>query len=162
MSFFRSNETRTNSILTSLLYLVVGLFLVGGIVNCGGSSGPTLAPKTFIHDFIAKHKAMVDISLVDFYIKDEQENIAARIDESINTLKSKGTFERTQQATFDFSNLQIQVVGEKEKYVDDEPKTFMKVAVKGSYTMNQKDVAKTIPADEVIILERVGKNWKVT
>jgi hypothetical protein len=54
------------------------------------------------------------------------------------------------------------VVGEKEQYVDDEPKTFLKVAVKGSYTMNQKDAAKTIAADEVIILEMVGNSWKVT
>jgi hypothetical protein len=163
MNFFRSNEKLTNNILTSLFYLVVGLFLVVGTVNCGGgSSGPTQAPKAFIQDFIAKHQAMVDVSLVEFYIKEEQAKVSELIDKSINTLKELGTLESTRQATFDFSNLQLQVVGEKEQYVDDEPKTFLKVAVKGSYTMNQKDAAKTIAADEVIILEMVGNNWKVT
>jgi hypothetical protein len=163
MIFFRSNEKLTNNILTSLFYLVVGLFLVVGTVNCGGgSSGPTQAPKAFIQDFIAKHQAMVDVSLVEFYIKEEQAKVSELIDKSINTLKELGTLESTRQATFDFSNLQLQVVGEKEQYVDDEPKTFLKVAVKGSYTMNQKDAAKTIAADEVIILEMVGNNWKVT
>jgi hypothetical protein len=159
----KSQQKVISNIWTCLLYAVVGLFLVVGTVNCGGgSSGPTQAPKAFIEDFIAKHKAMVDVSLVDFYIKEEQDQVAKLVDKSINKLKDLGTLESTQQATFDFSNLQLQVVGEKEQYVDDEPKTFLNVAVKGSYTMNQKDAAKTIPAHEVIILEMVGKNWKVT
>jgi hypothetical protein len=160
----RSQQKSKSNFWTALLYAIVGLFLVIGTVNCGGgsSSGPAQAPKAFIQDFIAKHETMVDASLVNFYIKEEQAKVAELIDKSISTLKAQGTLESTQQATFDFSNLQLNVVGEKEEYVDDEPKTFLKVAVKGSYIMNQKDVAKTIPADDVIILEMVGNNWKVT
>jgi hypothetical protein len=164
----RATENRqkaTNSIWTILLYTVVGMFLLGGVINCGGggkSSGPVQAPKAFLQDFIAMHETMVDTSLVNFYIKEEQAKVAQLVDKSISTLKAQGTLENLQKATFDFANLKLEVVGEKEEYVDDEPKNFLKVAVKGSFTMNQQDVAKTIPADDVIILEQVGKNWKVT
>lgn len=159
----RKHQKTTKSFWTIILSVSVALFLLIGTINCGGSSsGPTVAPKAFLHDFIAKHETMVDDSLVEFYIQEEQAQVAELINTSINSLKAQGTLESMQQATFDFTALQLNVVGEKEKYIDDEPKTFMKVAVKGSYTMNQKDTSKTISADQIIILEMVGRNWKVT
>ena len=160
----KSQQKVKSNFWSVLLYAIVGLFLVIGTVNCGGggSSGPAQAPKAFIQDFIAKHETMVDASLVELYIEEEQAQVAQLIDKSISTLKAQGTLESIQQATFDFANLQLQVLAEKEEYIDDEPKTFLKVAVKGSYIMNQKDTSKTIPADDVIILEMIGKNWKVT
>ncbi|MDH3866782.1 MAG: hypothetical protein OES39_06775, partial [Desulfobulbaceae bacterium] len=68
-----------------------------------------------------------------------------------------------QHATFDFSNLQIAVVGEKEAYINDEPKKIIKVTVSGSYIMKQEDGDKTIAAnDTIILLEMVDNKWKVT
>ena len=163
MNILRKKLELANNTRNILLYAIIGLFLSVGLISCGGgASGPAQAPKAFIQDFIAKHQVMVDTSLVKFYIKEEQAQVAQLIDKSISNLKAKGTLESLQQATFDFSNLQLDVLGEKEEYVDDEPKTFLKVAVKGSYTMSQKDATKTIPADDIIILEMVGNNWKVT
>ena len=163
MNILRKKLESANTTRNILLYAIIGLFLSVGLISCGSSgSGPAQAPKAFIQDFIAKHQVMVDVSLVEFYIKDEQAQMAKLIDKSISNLKAQGTLESLQQANFDFSNLQLNVLGEKEEYVDDEPKTFLKVAVKGSYTMSQKDATKTIPADDIIILEMVGNNWKVT
>ncbi len=163
MNILRKKLELANTTRNILLYAIIGLFLSVGLISCGSSgSGPAQAPKAFIQDFIAKHQVMVDVSLVKFYIEKEQAQVAKLIDKSISNLKAQGTLESLQQATFDFSNLQLNVLGEKEEYVDDEPKTFLKVAVKGSYTMSQKDATKTIPADDIIILEMVGNNWKVT
>lgn len=161
---FKSQQKVISNVSTTLFYAVIGLFLIFSTVNCGGggSSGPTKAPKAFIEDFIAKHETLVDASLVDFYIEEEQEQVAKLINKSISTLKEQGVLESIQQTTFDFSNLQLQVIGETEEYVDDEPKTFIKVAVKGSYVMKQPEASKTVSADDIIILEMVGNNWKVT
>ena len=163
MNTLRKKLELANNTRNILLFAIIGLFLSVGLINCGGSgSGPTQAPKAFIQDFIAKQKTMVDATLVKFYIDEEQTKVAKLIDKSISSQKAQGNLESLQQATFDFSNLQLNVLGEKEEYVDDEPKTFLRVAVKGSYTMSQKDATQTIPADDIIILEMVGNNWKVT
>lgn len=160
----KSQQKVISNVSTTLFYAVIGLFLIVGTVNCGGgSSGPAKkVPKAFIENFIAKHETMVDASLVDFYIKEEQEQVAKLIDKSISSLKEQGILESIQQTTFDFSNLQLQVIGETEEYIDDEPKTFLKVAVKGSYVMKQPEASKTVSADDIIILEMIGNNWKVT
>ena len=143
MNMFSKREKLSNNTRNILYYAIIGIFLSVGIVSCGGSgSGPVQAPKAFIQDFIAKHQTMVDASLVELYIEEEKAQVAKLVDQSISS--------------------QLEVLGEKEAYVDDEPKTFLKVGVKGSYTMNQKEVSKTIPADKIIILEMVGNNWKVT
>ena len=163
MNMFSKKEELSINPSKILFYAIIGIFLSVGIVSCGGSgSGPAQAPKAFIQDFLAKHQTMIDASLVELYVEEEKEQVAKLVDQSINSLKAQGTLEKLQQATFDFSNLQLEVLGEKEAYVDDEPKTFIRVGVKGSYIMNQKDVSKTIPADDIIILKMVGNNWKVT
>lgn len=149
----------------SLLYAVLSLFLVVSLINCGGSSsGPAQvqAPKALIQDYIAKHGTMVDTSLVDFYVTDEQPTVAAAIQRAIDEKKAAGEFEKLRNAAFDFSNLQIAVVGEKEAYVNDMPTKLIKVSVSGSYVMKHDDGTKTIPANDTIILEMVDNNWKVT
>ena len=149
-----------------LLYSIMALFLVGSFVNCGGgsSSGPSQvqAPKAFVQDFIAKHNTMVDSSLADFYLTEEQPSVAAAIQKTIDAKKAAGELENLQQATFDFTNLQISVVGEKEDYIDDQPTKLIKVSVSGSYVMKNENGDKTIPADETIILGMIDKHWKVT
>ena len=148
-----------------LLYTVLALFLVGTMINCGGSSsGPAQvqAPKALIQDYVSKHGIMVDTSLVDIYVADEQPKVAADIKRTINEKTATGELERLQDATFDFSNLQITVVGEKEDYIDDQPTQLIKVSVSGSYIMKQADNAKTISADETVILGMVNNHWKVT
>jgi hypothetical protein len=144
----------------------LALFLVGGMINCGGgtSSGPAQvqAPKALIQDFIAKHELMVDKSLVNYYLPDEQPIIAATVKKNIEEKKQSGELEKLQSAAFDFSNLKIQVVDEKEATYRDMPTRAIKVSVTGSYIMKQEDVSKTIPADKTIILEMVDSSWKVT
>ncbi len=149
-----------------LLYVITILVLAGGIINCGGgsSSGPAhvQAPKALIQDFIAKHDIMVDSSLVDFYVADEQPTVAAAVQKAIDDKMAAGELDKLQQATFDFSNLQIAVVGEKDAYVNDLPTKVIKVSVSGSYTMNQENRNVTIPTDATVILGMVNNSWKVT
>jgi hypothetical protein len=149
-----------------VLYVIVGLILAGGIINCGGSSssGPVQvqAPKAMIEDFIAKYDTMIDSSLVDFYVADEQPTVAAAVKRTIDEKTASGELEKLKQASFDFSNLKIAVADEKEVYVHDEPAKVIKVTVSGSYNMKQEDNTETIPADKTIILQMVGNEWKVT
>ena len=147
------------------LYTVLALFLVGTMINCGGSSSSPAqvqAPKALIQDYIAMHGTMVDTSLVNFYVQDEKPRMAAAVKKTIDEKKAAGELETLQQATFDFTNLQIAVVGEKEEYIDDQPTKLVKVSVTGSYKMKQAENSTTIPADETIIFGIVNKNWKVT
>ena len=145
-----------------LLFTALALFLVSGLINCGGSSSSSQPSKAYIQQFIAKHQTMVDPSLASFYIEKEQSKVARLVDQTISAKEEAGTLATIQQATFDFSNLTIDMMGEKSEYINDEPKTFVKVAVKGSYIMKLQDKSRDIEADDVIILERVGHDWKVT
>lgn len=159
------SKSNSRNFIRSLFYTILILFFVGGTINCGGgSSGPSQvqAPKTLIQEFIAKHEIMVDKSLVDFYVSDEQLSVAAAVERTINEKKASGELDTLQQATFDFSNLQIAVVGEKEAYIDDEPNKVIQVSVSGSYIMKQKNGNKTISANDNIVLQMVDNNWKVT
>lgn len=149
-----------------LLYSFLVLVLAGSLINCGGgsSSAPVQAeaPKALIQDFVAKHDIMVDKSLVDFYVAEEQATVAAAVDRTIEEKTAAGELEKLQSATFDFSNLKIAVVGEKEAYIHDEPTRVMKVSVSGSYSMTHENNTATIAADKTIILEMVNNQWKVT
>ena len=148
-----------------ILFSALALFAAGSIVNCGGSSmdpAQVQVPTTLIQDFIAKHDAMVDSSLVNYYVSDEQPTVAAAVKKAIDEKKSDGELAKLQNASFDFSNLQIAVVGEKEAYVHDHQTKLIKVEVSGSYVMKHDEGKKTIPANDTIILEMVDNNWKVT
>ena len=96
------------------------------------------APKALIQDFVAKHGIMVDTSLVDFYVADEQPTVAAAVQKAIDEKKAAGELQKLQNATFDFSNMKIAVVGEKEVFVHDEPTKVFKVSVSGSYSMTHE------------------------
>jgi len=133
-------KSNTMNFTKGLLYTVLGMFLVGTMVSCGGSSSAPVqvqAPKALIQDYIAMHGIMVDTSLVDFYLTGEQPKVAADIKRTIEAKEGAGELEKLQNATFDFTNLQIAVVGEKEDYIEDQPTKLIKVSVTGSYIMNQ-------------------------
>ncbi len=158
-------KSNTINLTKGLLYTVLALFLVGTMISCGGSSsGPVQAqaPKELIQEFISKHGIMVDTSLVDIYVTDEQPKVAADVKKTINEKTATGELERLQDATFDFTNLQITVVGEKEDYVEDTPTKLIMVSVSGSYIMKQDENSTTIAADETVVLGMVNKHWKVT
>ena len=158
-------KSNTMNFTKGLLYTVLGMFLVGTMVSCGGSSSAPVqvqAPKALIQDYIAMHGIMVDTSLVDFYLTGEQPKVAADIKRTIEAKEGAGELEKLQNATFDFSNLQITVVGEKEDYIEDQPTKLIKVSVTGSYIMNQAADSTTITADETVILGMVRDTWKVT
>ena len=158
-------RTNTMNFTKGLLYTVLGMFLVGTMVSCGGSSSAPVqvqAPKALIQKYIAMHGIMVDTSLVDFYLTGEQPKVAADIKRTIEAKAGAGELEKLQNATFDFTNLQIAVVGEKEDYIEDQPTKLIKVSVTGSYIMNQAADSTTITADETVILGMVKDTWKVT
>jgi hypothetical protein len=54
------------------------------------------------------------------------------------------------------------LLDEKKDYVNDEIKSFMKVAVKGGYTVKVQESARKITVDETVILEREDGTWKIT
>ena len=165
MKEFMMEKRCTLKVVKGLLFVILALLLAGSLVNCGGrKSSPTLvkAPTDFIKDFIAKHETMIDSSLVNFYVKEEQPIVEARINKTIEEKKEAGVLEKLQNLQFDFSNLQIKVVDQKEEYINDTPKKLIRVAVTGSYVMKQDDGAKTVSADDTIILEMVDNSWKVT
>ncbi len=163
---FEVKKSNLITVTKGLLYAFIALFVVGGIINCGGSSSSepvqVQAPKDLIQDYIAKHETMVDSSLVDFYVVSERPAVAAAVKKTIEEKKAAGELETLQQTTFDFSNLKIDVIGEKEAYINDEPKKVIKVSVSGSYVMKHDKSDKTIPANDTIILEMVDNQWKVT
>jgi hypothetical protein len=142
--------------------ILVGLLFLTAIMSCGGARKQAQAPEALIKDYIAKHQTMVDLSLANLYIEEEQESITGRIILEIEKRKHEGTLQKMQHASFDFSNLKIDLLDQKVKYVYDEPKNFLKIATRGSIIMKTEEDSKDIPIDEVIILEREGKAWKVT
>ena len=146
----------------SLILIAVGLFALVNITGCGSSDLSMELPKDFIMDFIAKHETMVDESLVYYYVKSDQDEMAEQIDVSCRINRTKGLCEILEKATFDFSELQIELVDKEEVYVDDEPVIFAKVSLKGSYKMQLKEETQKIEADEVIILQLARNEWKVT
>ena len=160
-------KSSTNKLVRGLMYSVLALFLAGIVINCGGggsSSAPiqAQAPTSLIQDFIAKYHTMVDASLVNYYVADEQPTVAAAVQKAIEEKKTAGELEKLLEATFDFSNLKIAVTGEKEAFIHDEPVKVIKVSVSGSYIMKQENGSTTIPAEKTIILEMVDNDWKVT
>ncbi len=153
----------TGNFMTSLLATVAILSVLSGIVNCSGSRHATIqAPQDIIQNYVAKHETMVDNSLVDLYVEEEQAKVANQINQSIAAKEAAGTLDKLRHATFDFSGLALEVVGEKEEYVNDEPKTFIKVQVSGSFILNLEGDSRQIIPENFVILERQNNAWKVT
>ena len=146
----------------NIILVAVCLFYLAIITGCGSDIASIELPKEFIQDFIAKHETMADKSLVYYYVKSDQPEIAEQIEVACRINKSKGVLEILENATFDFSELQIEIVDKKEEYIDDEPVVFIKVAVKGCYKMQLPEAVKTIDTDDIIVLQMAKSEWKVT
>ena len=152
-------KSKTNK----MTHLLTVLFLLTTMIVFSACSKETAqAPESLIKEFIAKHETMIDPSLADYYIENEKNDILAQIKDNIDGKKQDGTLQNIQQATFDLSGLIIDIVGEKEEYVDDMPMDFMKVATSGNITMTINDNNKTISMNSSIILEKEGGTWKIT
>jgi len=143
------------------LFVIFILVVYIAIAGCSRSSNVEL-PKDFIREFIAKHETMVDKSLVYYYAREEQVTVAEKIDLACRVNKNKGILESLEKATFDFSGLKIEIVDQKEEYFDDEPVLYVKVTVRGNYTMELPNENKKIDTDDVIILKMARHEWKVT
>ncbi len=105
---------------------------------------------------------MVDISVADFYVKEEKAEVIERLKKSIAAKKEKDDFEALSTATYDFSKIKIDILDQKEEYIDDEQKDFVRVAAKGPYTKSVNGKSEELTQDEVIILESIAGHWKVT
>jgi hypothetical protein len=137
------------------------LLLTAAAGGCGMTASNSV-PDVFIKDYIAKHETMVDTSLASLYIQKEQGAVAEKVSSTIAARKTDGTLEDLQGATFDFSGLELELLGETKDYVNDEVKSFMKVAVRGSYTVNVQANARNITVDETLTLEKEDGTWKIT
>ena len=67
-----------------------------------------------------------------------------------------------QQASFDPSALQIDIMGQTEAYVMDEPKDFLKISAHGALVIKTAGKSENIQVNDTIILEKIGDTWKVT
>jgi len=157
-----TKQTMKSSSFTQTIRLAACIaILLLGFVACGGSK-QAQTPADLIRDYVAKHTNMVDKSLADLYVEEEQNDVLHEIEKSIAASKKDGTYENLARASFDFSEMLIETVGTKDAYVNDEVKDFLKVATKGSVTMTVSDTTQKIPADAVLILEKEGSAWKIT
>lgn len=132
------------------------------LFTLGCSSGPSQTAESFVKLFLAKHIQMLDTSVSTFYVAEEQAGIKEKVNKHVTQLKEQGLFDAQNSTKYDFSNVQVKVVEEKEIYVDDAPAKFVQVSVTGTYKQTQGDKTSTLNEDETIILAAVGNEWKVT
>ncbi len=144
--------------------LLIVLFFMTSLISCGGNAkkAAQAPPKELIENYIAKHEIMIDQSLADLYIEKEKKDILAQVNKNVDGKKQDGSLQSLKLATFDLSGLIINVVDQREEYVNDEIADFMKVTTSGDITMSVKDVTKKISINNVIILEKESGVWKVT
>lgn len=146
---------------TLILKMLIASVLIL-IWAAGCTSAPSVTPEKFVLDFIQKHIPMIDLSVADFYVKEEQAGIIDRIKAYIASNKEKGIFESLSAATYDFSKINVEVLDQKEEYIDDEGVNFLKVAATGNYTKTSNGKTELLIEDEIIIMESVAGTWKVT
>jgi hypothetical protein len=156
MNLHSNGFSRHALTLTVLIASVLILFIVG----C--TSAPSMSPEKFVLNFIQKHVPMIDISVADFYVKEEQAGIIDRVKALKASNKKANISESVSAATYDFSMIKIEVIDEKEKYVNDEAVDFLKVAATGTYTKTTNGKSESLLEDEIIILESIAGQWKVT
>ncbi len=140
--------------------LITSMLIMLAAVGC--NSAPSMAPEQFVLNFIQKQVPMMDVSVADFYVKDEQAGIIDRIRAFKASNREKGISESVSAATYDFSKIKVEVMDTKEEYIDDESVSFLKVAATGSYTKTTNGQSESLVEDEVIILESIAGKWKVT
>ena len=157
-----TKQTMKPSSFTQTIRLVASIAIaLLGLVACGASK-QSEAPADLIKNYVSKHAIMVDKSLAELYVEEEQNGVLHAIEQSIAASKEDGSYENLAQASFDFSEMSIETIGAKDAYVNDEVKDFLKVATKGSISMSYADTTKKFPADAVLILEKEGAYWKIT
>ena len=140
-------------ILTSVLMLI-------WVAGC--TSAPTVTPEKFVLNFIQKHIPMNDKSVADFYVKEEQSGIIDRVQSHTASKQEKGISESLSAATFDFSKIKVEILDQKEEYINDEGVNFLKVAATGNYTKTTNGKSELLIEDEIIIIESIAGTWKVT
>ena len=90
------------------------------ILAAGCTSAPSETPDKLIMNFIQKQIPMIDLSVSDFYVKEEQSGVIDRVKKFIASKKAQGDFESLSAATYDFSKIKVDVIDQKDEYVDDE------------------------------------------
>jgi hypothetical protein len=138
---------------------IIGIILFFLYVSC--SSDPKQSPEDFVRAFIEKHILMIDLSLVDFYVKEEQSGIRELIHQNIQAKKDEGILEALLNAKSDLSTLRVKMINQR-TLTDSEPKFFVEVEVKGFYTITINGIERTYLEDETFVLLKVGDEWKVT
>jgi hypothetical protein len=140
--------------------VITSVFLL--VLAAGCTSAPSETPENFVLNFINKHIPMIDASVADFYVKEEQKGVMERVQNFIASSKKKGLFESHSAATYDFSQIKITVLDQKEEFVNDEGVNFLKIAANGSYTKTVNGTSESLTEDEIIIIESIAGAWKVT
>lgn len=140
--------------------LIAFLLILIGTAGC--SSAPSETPEKFVKKFIQKQIPLLDQSVANFYVKEEQAGVINRVKAFIESKKEAGTLETLKNAKYDFSNIKIKVLDERDEYVNDEDVNFVKVAATGSYTKAVNGKSEVLKEDEIIILESIRGKWKVT
>jgi hypothetical protein len=143
-----------------ILKMLIASILI--LVWVGCTSAPSESPEKVVLNFIQKHIPLLDKSVADFYVKEEQPGVIERVKNFIASKKEKGNFESLSNAAYDFSKIKVNILDQKEEYINDEGVQFVKVAAKGSYTIVINGKSESFKEDEIIILEDVSGKWKVT
>lgn len=155
--------TKTNGLSRPILVLkmlIASVLILIWAASC--TSSPSETPEKFILKFLQKQISMIDPTVADYYVKEEQAGIIDRVRKFIASEKEKGNFESLTTATYDLSKIKVDLLDEKEEYINDEAVNFMKVAAKGNYTRVINGKSESLNEDEIIILENVAGKWKVT
>ncbi|UCG77425.1 MAG: hypothetical protein JSV21_07510 [Nitrospirota bacterium] len=139
--------------------MVIASLMILTIAGC--SKGPSQTPQQFVKIYLTKKVAMNDLSLADFFVTEERKGVTERLKNAIAEQKENGIAAHA-GATYDLSKVQIEVVGNKDYYVADEPKKFVKVEANGSYTVSDGDRSEVNEIHETIILEALGDHWAIT
>ncbi len=144
----------------TLKMLILTFLMIGLIAGC--TSAPSMSPEKFVLNFIEKHIPMIDQSVADFYVKAERPGVIERVKALMASNSAKGTSGSLTAATYDFSNIKVAVLDQKEEFIDDEGVNFVKVAATGDYTKTVNGSSESLQEDEIIILESIAGSWKVT
>jgi predicted metal-dependent hydrolase len=162
ISFFSGKGPSLNSSTAAKVCAALAVLLLTAAAGGCGKTAPTSVPDGVIKDFIAKHETMVETSLASLYIHKEQDTVAEKVSSTIAARETDGTLEDLQSATFDFTGLELELLGEKDDHINDEIKSFLKVAIKGSYIVNIHESARNVTVNETVILEKEDGAWKIT
>lgn len=148
------------NMLALLQAAIIGLTVIFLVMGC--SSGSSETPESIGKSFLVKHIPLMDLSVSDYYVMEEQASVREVVQKHIDALKQNGAFDSAQSTKYDFSNITLKVIGQKSMYVNDQPHKFLEFEAGGSYTQTEGGKTRTINEDEKIILESVRGQWKVT